>query len=329
MGLVARKWLVTGMVAAAVMVGCAGISSAKIEGDLIIFHAGSLSVPLEAMENKFEALHSGLDILREPAGSVKCARKITELHKSCDIMASADFTVIDDFLIPEYASWNTRFASNQLVLCYTENSKFADTISADNWYEMLTRDGVIWGHSDPNVDPCGYRSLMVLQLAELYYDAPGLYQVCIDNRPIENVRPKSVELVSLLQTGNMDYAFEYRSVAVQHGLKFVSFPAAINLGSADEADFYKHASVEIAGSKPGEFTTIYGKPVVYGITLLNDAPNKEAAAAFLEYLLSEDGGLAILEEMGQPPLCPPVVETGAMYDDLPDSLKGLVKAAGE
>ena len=113
------------------------------------------------------------------------------------------------------------FATNQLVLCYTDDSADADIVSADNWYEILQKDGIVWGHSDPNLDPCGYRSLMVLQLAEKYYGINGLYDDCISNRPIENVRPKSVELISLLQSGNMDYAWEYLSVAVQHGLNYV------------------------------------------------------------------------------------------------------------
>ena len=40
-----------------------------------------------------------------------------------------------------------------------------------------------------------------------------------------------MELVSLLKTGNMDYAWEYLSVAVQHGLKFVKLNDHINLGN--------------------------------------------------------------------------------------------------
>jgi molybdate/tungstate transport system substrate-binding protein len=71
--------------------------------------------------------------------------------------------------------WNIRFATNQLVLCYTDKSRFAKEINADNWRKILSRKGVIWGHSDPNLDPCGYRSLMVLQLAEKFYKQPGLY----------------------------------------------------------------------------------------------------------------------------------------------------------
>jgi molybdate/tungstate transport system substrate-binding protein len=184
-------------------------SAAEPAGKVIVFHAGSLTVPFARMEKEFEARHPNLDILREAGGSTRMARMISELDKPADIMASADFAVIDKSLIPGKASWNIRFATNQLVLAYTPESKFAGEINAENWYKILGRPGVIWGHSDPNLDPCGYRSLMVLQLAEKYYEEPGLYKELLANRPEENIRPKSVELVSLLETGNMDYAWEY------------------------------------------------------------------------------------------------------------------------
>ena len=106
---------------------------------VVIFHAGSLTVPFAKMEKVLEAAHPDIDILREAGGSTKMARMISELHKPADIMASADFAVIDKTLIPQYATWNIRFATNQLVLCYTENSKFADQINPENWYDMLAR----------------------------------------------------------------------------------------------------------------------------------------------------------------------------------------------
>jgi len=220
-------------------------------GKLTMFHAGSLSVPLAAMEKAFEAKYPGVDLQREPAGSQKCARKITDVGKPCDIMASADYKVIDKLLIPGYADWNIRFATNQLVLCYTDKSAYADKVNVDNWYEILQKKDVVWGHSDPNLDPCGYRSLMVIQLAEKALKKPGLYKKLLANRPKENVRPKSVELISLLQTGNMDYAWEYLSVAVQHGLKYIVLPDEINLGNYKYDNVYKQAFVEVTGKKAG------------------------------------------------------------------------------
>ncbi len=300
-------------------------ASAEPKGTLVMFHAGSLTMPFETMEKEFEALYPGVDLQREASGSQAAARKITDLHKPCDIMASADFKVIDKLLIPKYADWNIRFATNQLVLCYTDKSRYANEVNATNWYDILQRKDVIWGHSDPNLDPCGYRALMVLQLAEKYYGKPGLNDRMLANRPQANVRPKSVELVSLLQTGNMDYAWEYLSVAVQHGLKFVTLPDEINLGNYMHDKFYSQAVVKVTGKKPGEYMEMKGASVTYGVTLVKDAPNREAAVAFLKYLLDPDGGLKILKDQGQPPFVPCRVPTEEMKSVLPPELKGLVE----
>jgi molybdate/tungstate transport system substrate-binding protein len=293
-------------------------------GKLIIFQAGSLTVPLAQMEKEFEAKHPGVDIQREAGGSTKLARMISGLGKPADIMASADYAVIDKTLIPKDASWNVRFASNQLVLCYTDKSKFADIVNSDNWYEILERKGVLWGHSDQNLDPCGYRALMALQLAEIYYKEPGLYKRLLDNRPKENVRPKSVELVSLLQTGNMDFAWEYLSVAVQHKLKYVKPPNEINLGDHRLDDFYKQAKVEVTGDKPGSTITRVGSSCTYGLTIVKNAPNQDLAISFLQYMMSPEGGLKILEESGQPPYIPCWVPSNEMKEKLPSALRGLV-----
>ncbi|MGE4553957.1 MAG: tungstate ABC transporter substrate-binding protein WtpA [Desulfovibrionaceae bacterium] len=302
-------------------------SAGELSGKLSIFHAGSLSVPLETMEKAFEAAHPGVDVQRESGGSTKMARMISELGKPADIMASADYVVIDKNLIPKNTDINIRFATNQMVLCYTDKSKFASEITSANWPEILQRKGVEWGHSDPNLDPCGYRSLMVLQLAGIYRNDPGLYQALLANRPEKNVRPKSVELIALLESGNMDYAWEYLSVAVQHGLKYVTLDPHINLSDYAYDAFYAQAKVDVSGDKPGATITRVGGSITYGVTLLRDAPNKPAAVAFLAYLLSPDGGLKILDEMGQPPFIPARVPTQAMYDALPDELKPLVKVA--
>ena len=301
------------------------VTAATAVEKVIVFHAGSLTVPLAKIEKDFEAANPGIDVLREAGGSTKMARMISELGKPADIMASADFKVIDKTLIPGHADWNIRFATNQLVLCYTDNSRYADEVNADNWYKILVKKDVVWGHSDPNLDPCGYRSLMVLQLAEKYYNDPGLYDRLLANRPEKNVRPKSVELVSLLKTGNMDYAWEYLSVAIQHELKYLTLDDHINLGNYQYDAFYKQAQVKVTGKKPGEWITRTGQSVTYGITLVKDAPNADGAILFLEYLLSADGGLKVLKDMGQPPFIPCRVTTQAVKGALPGNLGKLVE----
>ena len=320
--LIKKTVLITTLVT---FVGILSVSIATAKEKVTIFHAGSLTVPFAKMEKNFEAKYPNIDILREGGGSTKMARMISELHKPADIMASADFKVIDKTLIPEYAVWNIRFATNQLVLCYTDTSRFAKEVNADNWYKILGRKGVIWGHSDPNLDPCGYRSLMVLQLAEKFYGQSGLYDKLIANRPKENIRPKSVELVSLLKTGNMDYAWEYLSVAVQHDLKYIKLDDHINLGNYKYDAFYKQARVKVTGKKPGTWMYRSGKSCTYGIAMIKDCSNPEGAVLFLEYLLDPNGGLKVLKDMGQPPFIPCRVSTEKALNMLPAPLKKLVE----
>lgn len=296
----------------------------EIKGKIIIFHAGSLTLPLYKMEKAFEAAHPGVDIVREAAGSRICVRRIIDLKRPCDIMISADDSVIDKFLIPRYADFNIRFASNQMVICYTNKSRLHEKMSNGNWYKILQDKRVVWGQSDPNADPCGYRALMVMQLAERYYHVKGLYKALLRNRPLKNIRPKSVELVVLLQTGDMDYAWEYRSVAVQHELKFVRLPDKINLGNTDYNNFYEKASVEISGKKPGAKIEKRGKAITYGATILKNAKNRAGAIAFLRYLLDPKGGAVILKKMGQPPIVPAWVASLSMKEKIPISIRRLV-----
>jgi len=234
---------------------------AEARQKVVIFHAGSLKVPFAEIEKRFEKKYPAIDVVREFGGSTKMARMITEKNKAADIMASADFAVIDKTLIPEKASWNIRFATNQLVLYYTDRSRFADEVSPDNWYEILQKQDVAWGHSDPNLDPCGYRSLMVLQLAEIYYKKPGLYDRLIQSRPSENVRAKAVELVAMLKNGKMDYVWEYLSVAVQNDLKFVRLSDQINLGNYKFDNFYHQAAAvcPVPGSHSSGLSTSAGQ----------------------------------------------------------------------
>jgi molybdate/tungstate transport system substrate-binding protein len=292
---------------------------------VVIFHAGSLKVPLAEMEKRFEKEYPSLDIVREFGGSTKMARMISEKGKPAGIMASADFAVIDKNLIPAKAAWNIRFATNQLVLCYTAKSRYAGSVGADNWYEILQKNDVAWGHSDPNLDPCGYRSLMVLQLAEKYYNQPGLYDRLIASRPEENVRARAVELVDMLKTGQLDYAWEYLSVAVQNDLKYVQLDDHINLGNYKFDDFYSQATVKVTGQKSGSWIVRKGNSCTYGVTLIKDCANPAGALLFLQYLLAADNGLEILKSMGQPPFVPCRVPSQQEFEMLPSELKKVVE----
>ena len=66
-------------------------------------------------------------------------------------MASADFAVIDKTLIPEKAGWNIRFATNQLVLCYTNQSRHAQKRANGLWV------GISFGRRSKRFELCPTR----------------------------------------------------------------------------------------------------------------------------------------------------------------------------
>lgn len=265
--------------------------------ELIIFHAGSLTKPLKEICEEYKKKHPDIEIIREASGSREAAFKVAHLNRECDLVFSADYKVIEEILMPQYTNFYFIFARNEMVIVFSEWSRYASEINEKNWYKILTRDGVRIGRSDENLDPCGYRALMVWQLAEDFYNEKGLFEELNKNCPQENIRPKAIELVTQIESLDLDYAFEYLSVALQHRLQYIKLPKEINLGYFEYKDNYKKAKVKVKGPK-GE-TIIEGAPIQYAVTLLNNAPHRKEAIEFLKFLISEDAQ-NILKKNGHP-----------------------------
>lgn len=310
-----KLWLIMFILGVLMLSGCgnqktsddAKVEDKQLEGNLVIYHAGSLTIPFESLEKEFEKKYPKVDVIRTPGGSRTVARKVTEFGDAVDILCSADYTVIDSLVIPKFANWNALFAENSMVIMYSKNSKYADEITSENWYDILTREGVNYGHSDPNADPCGYRSVLLWQLAENHYGIEGLNAKLIKNCPEKNVRAKSVELIAMLETGALDYAFEYESVGMQRAkrnpdLMYVKLPKEINLSSIEHKEDYAKSSIKLDGKKPGEFITKKGQPIVYSLTMPNTGENSEIAIEFLKFLFDKEQGMKLLKEAGQPVL---------------------------
>ena len=301
--------------------------------------AGSLTGPFERMKAAFEAEHPGITVVIEPGGSVDCIRKVTVNGRPADVVASADYALIPEMMLPEHAAWYLAFAKNRMVLAYSNGSRYAGEITAGNWYEILNRDNVRWGFSDPNSDPCGYRTLMVIRLAGRHYGNERIFSDLVEARSNITVteiggistiraagagsggaaliiRPRADDLVWMLRSGDLDYAWEYRSVAVQNGLHFIELPGEIDLSSIDFAENYATVRVE---AKKGDGTTFYtGSPIVYGVTVPTIAQHPDLGVAFVGMLVGA-AGQEILERDGQPPVVP-----AAGYGSVPAGLEPLV-----
>ena len=299
---------------------CSQVGHTPGEKTLVVIHAGSLSVPFAELEAGFEKANPGVDVLRESAGSRKCARMISELGKKVDIFGSADYSVIENLLFDDFATWNISFVTNEMSIMYSDKSLYHDEINGENWVDILLRPDVSVGRSNPNADPCGYRSLLTWQLAERHYNRSGLYDKLL-NKKRTFIRDKETDLIALVETGELDYLFIYRSVARQHNLPHIILDDAINLKSPEFADFYSLAKVDISGKTPGEKITQTGAPMIYGITIPKNAPHPKLAEKFLLYLFSEEG-VSIMEKNGQPFIRPPYA-TGNNAD-VPGAVKKTI-----
>lgn len=260
-------------------------------GPLVVSTAGSLAAPVRELLAAFQARYPNVEPQREAAGSVQAARNLTEFGRIPDLLGVADGKVIDELLIPRFTGWWLGFASNAMVIAYTDRSRGADQIGPANWIEVLQRKDVSVGRSDPTQDPSGYRTLMVFQLAERFYGRPGLANALLARSTKEYVRPKEIDLIPLLETGNLDYVVSYRTVARQGHFKWIDLPPEINLSDPDRAQSYARVAVTIPRSTRADAGTIRltGAPIVYGLTIPRDAPHPETARAFLRYLLGPEG----------------------------------------
>ncbi len=278
--------------------GHAGAQGVPLSGRLTVFNAGSLGAPFRDLLRAFAAAHPGLEVAQESAGSLESARKLTELGRVPDVIGVADYAVIPTLLVPRYATWYAGFARNAMVLVYTDRSVGAREVGPDTWWRVLLRPRVRTGRSDPALDPNGYRTLMVYQLAERHYGQPGLAARLLAASPPKYVRPKEADLVALVQAGELDYAWSYRSIATTVGLPFVPLPAAIDLSDPGLDAAYAAARVRVPGpTARADSVEFRGEPILYGLTIPLGAANPAAGVAFVQFIFSE-AGQAILRRHG-------------------------------
>jgi molybdate/tungstate transport system substrate-binding protein len=290
---------------------------------LRVLPAGSLLIPFGEAEKEFESLYPGVDVQLEGHGSIQVIRQVTDLHRPVDVIAVADESLIPDLMYRRmegsgmnYTDWYIPFAGNEMVIAYTGKSRYADEITPENWVGILSRPDVRIGIANPMLDASGYRALMVAQLAETEYQDDTIFEEIIGDhiqprldittmdgrttlslpeiiRPADEkiaIRDGSIYLLSLLEAGGIDYAFEYKSVAEATNLSWVTLPPAINLGDEQYAGQYRNVTVMLGFQR---FSSIgrerTGVPIVYAITVPNTAPHPELANAFVGYITNESG----------------------------------------
>ncbi|MFN3557112.1 MAG: extracellular solute-binding protein [Bacteroidales bacterium] len=268
---------------------------------LHIVHAGSLTLPVHEIARAFEAENPGVRVLTEAWGSKAGARRVMDFHTPADLFMSADYMVIENMLIPDHASWYLPFATNELAIVFTPRSRYASEITTGNWMEILMRSDVKYGRSNPDMDPCGVRSVFAIKLAEKLSGKQGFAQQLLE-KDTDNIRPKETDLIALLEKNHIDYIFLYKSVAVQHSLEYLQLPDSLALGNFSLNDWYRTVSIQTLGARPGETITEYGEAMVYGLTIPHKSLSPDLAERFVQFVMDPEKGQAILQRLGQDPV---------------------------
>mgnify|MGYP000241755248 CR=1 FL=1 len=291
---------------------CASCSQ-KQGTTITVFHAGSLSALFKECKVEFEKQYN-CTVLLEASGSIDAVRKITDLHKPCDVIALADVKLFDS--LQTYCPYWISFASNEMVLAYTTKSKFAQEIATD-WIYALLRYDIACTRSDPLRDPCGYRTLLVWELASQMYNNPNLKKVLALRSPVEYMRPKETDCIALLEAGACDALWIYKSIAVQQNFPYVTLSDRINLSNPKYEQLYKKACVTLSDTK--KQYTFCGSTIAYGASIPVNAANTKGAVAFLTYLCGKEGK-ALIAKHGFS-----VIEvSSSKWDIMPLELKKVV-----
>ena len=211
-------------------------------------------------------------------GSNGLANQIKGKLRRADVFISATPKVNDSLMggaNGDWVSWYVTFAQSPLVIGYSPTSKFAADLKSKPWYEVLREPGIRIGRTDAKLDPKGALTVQLLDKAEQVYHRPGLAQAVLGapDNPAQ-VRPEE-NLVGRLQSGQVDVGFFYSTETSDLKIPAIALPPEVALSA------------------------------VYTVTVVRNAADPDAAARFVDFLLSAPGQ-AVMREHGLDTVTPSV-----------------------
>jgi molybdate/tungstate transport system substrate-binding protein len=281
----ARIWLII------VLVLQPALTSGSERPSVSVLYAGSLASVMENGVGPAFMKASGYGYQGEAQGSLGAAQMIRDHLRSPDVFISADPTVNSNVLMgPQNGNvlkWFIVAASSQLVLAYSPRSKFAAQFQAAGagrlpWYEVLETPGLRFGRGDPRIDPKGYRTLFLFSLAGKHYHRDSIPRLLGDPENPAQVFPEVV-LLARVESGQFDAGIFYKHEILSHNLPYLEFPPEINLGDVRFKDLYAQERYTTSSGQQ-----VIGAPIVFTVAIPEAARHRDAAIAFVRFLLTSD-----------------------------------------
>ncbi len=248
--------------------GVVARASGATRGPVDVLYAGSL---LDLMQNEIgpaftRATHYSLVGIAN--GSKTLAAEIKGGAEVADVFVSASPSVNRELEGSANGNWVSSYhvvGRSPLLLGYNPSSSFAAALRSSPWYDVVGRPGFLLGRTDPASDPKGALAVLALRDAAHRYDRPRLALLASS---ANNVFTEA-SLVGELDAGQLDAGFFYAVEASAAHLHTVAL-----------------VGVHLAAT--------------FTVALVNRAPHRAAARAFIAFLLGPRGR-AILGRNGITP----------------------------
>jgi molybdate/tungstate transport system substrate-binding protein len=282
-----------------------------------ILYAGSLAAVMERGVGPAFSKATGFAYQGEAQGSVGAAQMIHDHLRTPDVFISADPLVNVNILMgpgnENLVKWFTVVSSSQLVLAYNPQSKFAEKFKEveagkTSWYELLESGKVRFGRGDPAIDPKGYRTLFLFDLASKHYGRPEIPKLLGE---LGHVFPE-VTLMAQVESGQLDAGIFYKHELYGHKLQVITLPPEINLADPRFAGKYHEAVYTLPSGQQ-----VHGAPILFTVTIPETVRHREAALAFVRFLL---GSNELLKQFGFGNV---EHQTGGDSTQVPSELRGL------
>ena len=206
-------------------------NQAQVSKDKVfVMYAASLIKTFEdtlgpAFQNKTGYTYEG-----EARGSVQVANMIIDGLRTPDVFVSAGTIPIKKLMnsTTPFADWLVKFGSAEMVIAYSPNSHFFSDLEKARtgeipWHQVLAKQDLKFGRTDPELDPKGYYMLIAAELANLYYNDSGIKQrIMGDDRNTKQIFPEEI-LKTILEQGQLDAVEPINTKPLQEDFRILHY----------------------------------------------------------------------------------------------------------
>lgn len=288
-----------------IMVGIAGYAGFQYfngktyNSALLVYSADAYVQESNHFLNEFHNQTGNPVVSAKGAGSFTAAHEIGQGDPANVFISVSLQSYNRSYLGDRYSGWAIAFASDQLVLAYSNATRTQDvnnivsglqsarssnsTTGFKSAFSNLTSGKVSVGISDPSSDPAGLRGWISLEIAGSLY-AKGNQSYFTSrmqhNGGLSNSSSAAL-LVSPLVTGQIQFLFIYKSAAISKGLNYVSLPSRINFGNPALSSYYSGFSYNTA-TGPAKGSAI----MLYISALSNNTIMTDESYAFTSFVMN-------------------------------------------